>query len=147
MRDNSVRFWSRAHRTIYRLTGGVIGGRLVDNDMLLMSTRGFRTGRMHTVPLLYLEDGDCLVVIASYGGRDRNPAWYENLRAEPRVRVQIGSEKGLMLARTATGAERIDWWPRIEAAYPGYATYQSRTDRVIPVVILEPLQEGGDEPG
>lgn len=140
MKDSSVKRWSRLHKHLYRGSGGVIGRRLVSNPMLLLTTRGHRTGREHTVPLLYLEEGSRLVVIASYGGRPNHPVWYDNLVARPDVTVQIGSGRRRMRARTATAAERAAWWPRVLAAYEGYRTYQLRTDREIPVVILEPIQ-------
>jgi deazaflavin-dependent oxidoreductase (nitroreductase family) len=123
---------------MYRITGGVIGRRLVDNDILLLTTRGRATGREHTVPLLYLRDGECLVVIASYGGRDRHPAWYLNLLDEPAVTAQTGRDRRSFQARTATEDEREMWWPRVVGAYADYAVYQGRTDREIPVVMLEP---------
>jgi deazaflavin-dependent oxidoreductase (nitroreductase family) len=138
MRDTTARRLSRLHVLAYRLTGGVIGRRLVRNDMLLLTTRGASTGRPHTVPLLYLHDGDVLVVIASWGGRSTHPDWYSNLLREPRAVIQIGSKKSIVQARTATDAERALWWPRIVAAYPGYRAYQARTTRVIPVVLLDP---------
>lgn len=93
------------------------------------------------VPLLYLTDGPRLVVVASYGGRPIHPGWYLNLDLQPRVTVQIGSETRTMTARSARPEERAQWWPRIVDAHDGYATYQSRTDREIPVVFLEPLEE------
>jgi len=127
------------HRALYRMTGGLIGRRLVDNDILLLTTRGRSTGREHTVPLLYLRDGDRLVVIASYGGRDRHPEWYLNLVAEPLVAVQVGGERSSYRARPATEGAREKWWPRVVSAYHDYAVYQSRTDRQIPVVMLEPV--------
>jgi len=126
------------HRAVYRITGGMIGRRLVDNDILLLTTRGRATGREHTVPLLYLRDGECLVVIASYGGRDRHPEWYLNLLDDPAVTAQTGRNRRSFQARTATEDERERWWPRVVAAYSDYAVYQGRTDREIPVVILEP---------
>lgn len=138
MKDVSVRLWSGLHTVLYRATGGLIGRRLVDNDMLLLTTTGHRSGDDHTVPLLYLRDGANLVVIASYGGRPRHPTWYENLVADPSVRVRVGWTTLRMRARTATPEERARWWPEIVTAYDGYATYQSRTDREIPVVFLEP---------
>ncbi len=142
MRDSSVRRWSRFHRTVFKLTGGRLGRRLVGNDILLLTTVGRKSGAPHTVPLLYLEDGDRYVVIASYGGRPHHPEWYLNLAADPRVVVQVPTETRPMLARTATPEERAEWWPRIVAAYRGYAVYQSRTDREIPVVFLEPQSTG-----
>lgn len=141
MRDSLVRRLSAVHALLYRLTGGLLGRRLVDNDMLLLTTRGHRTGEQHTVPLLYLRDGGSLVVIASYGGRAHNPTWYENLVADPEVVVQIGRNRHLRVARTAHDVERSRLWPEIVDAYYAYATYQSRTRREIPVVILE-LAEG-----
>jgi deazaflavin-dependent oxidoreductase (nitroreductase family) len=138
MRDDTARRLSRLHAAVYRLTGGVLGRRLVGNDMLLLTTRGSRTGRRRTVPLLYLRDGETVIVIASWGGRPQNPDWYGNLAAQPRATVQVRSRVWAVRARTATPAERESWWPRIVAAYPGYRAYQSHTDRVIPVVFLEP---------
>lgn len=139
MKDRNVRRFSRLHRALFRGTGGLIGRRLVDNDMLLLTTTGRRTGKGHTVPLLYLEDGNATVVIASYGGRDHHPAWYLNLVDQPSVRVHRQGEVFDAVARTADPAERVDLWPRIVDAYSGYATYQTRTDRQIPVVMLEPV--------
>jgi len=139
MRDAAVRRWSRVHALVYRLSRGRLGDRLVDNDMLLLTTRGHVTGEPHTVPLLYLRDGEVLVVIASYGGRAENPTWYRNLVAEPRVEVQIRGATTAMRARTANESERAEWWPQIENAYDGYREYQSRTERTIPVVFLEPV--------
>ena len=115
-----------------------MGRRLVDNDILLLTTKGRATGREHTVPLLYLRDGESLLVIASYGGRDRHPEWYLNLVTEPSVTAQTGRKRRSFQARTATEDERERWWPRVVAAYSDYAVYQGRTDREIPVVMLEP---------
>ncbi len=147
MRDKSVKRWSRVHALLYRATGGTVGRRLVANDMLLLTTTGRLTGEKHTVPLLYLRDEDSLVVIASYGGRPRHPHWYDNLVAEPEVEVQIDRRRTQMRARTAEEHERDVWWPRIESAYEGYEVYQSRTDRAIPVVFLEPLDDAGGQTG
>ena len=137
MKDATVKRWSAVHRVLYHLTGGQVGRRLVDNDMLLLTTTGRTSGRRHTVPLLYLGNDDSLVVIASYGGRPQHPEWYLNLAANPLVRVQTGATHRDMTARTATPEERASWWPRVVAAYGDYAVYQGRTAREIPVVILE----------
>lgn len=140
MRDASVKRWSRIHKILFEATRGYLGNRLVHNDMCLLTTRGRRSGRAHTVPLLYLRDGDRLVVIASYGGRDHYPDWYLNLASDPDVTVrEPRSSRRPARARTATSEEREKWWPHIVDAYDGYAIYQSRTDREIPVVILEPV--------
>ena len=138
MKDDTVRRLSRLHRVLYRATGGVIGRRLADNDMLLLTTTGRRTGRSHTVPLLYLRDGPRLVVIASYGGRDHHPDWYLNLTADPMVWVRTESESSTARASTAGPEERSNWWPRIVESHSPYASYQARTDREIPVVFLDP---------
>ncbi len=137
MRDNTAKHLSRLHALAYRLTSGVVGRRLVDNDMLLLRTVGRRSGKVHEVPLLYLSSDSGYVVFASWGGRDRNPEWYLNLEAQPRTDVQIRGERVEVHARTMSEGERAVWWERAVAAYAGYAEYQSRTDRVIPVVILE----------
>jgi deazaflavin-dependent oxidoreductase (nitroreductase family) len=107
--------------------------------MLLLTTWGRATGKPHTVPLLYLRDGDALVVIASWGGRPDDPDWYRNLTHDPRATVQVRTERWAVRACTASDRERALWWPRIVAAYPGYRAYQARTDRVIPVVFLDPI--------
>lgn len=117
-----------------------MGSRLVDNDMLLLTTTGRDTGRDHTVPLLYLKEGERLVVIASYGGRASHPDWFRNLQADPSVRVRIGERSTEMRARVATDEERSLWWPQAVKAYSDYAVYQTRTDRVIPIVFLEPVR-------
>lgn len=135
-----MRRWSALHVLLYRLTNGVVGRRLVDNDILLLTTRGHRSGEQHTVPLLFLTDGDRYLVIASHGGRPNHPSWYENLVAEPEVGVQERSRRQSLVARTATNEERERWWPRVVAAYHGYAAYQSRTGREIPIVFLEPVE-------
>ena len=140
MKDVSVKRWSRFHKVLFRVTSGTVGNRLVGNDILLLTTVGRRTGLAHTVPLLYLTEADRLVVIASYGGRDHYPSWYLNLLAHPEVTVEAPGKKMAMLARTADPEERGDWWPRIVDAYHDYATYQSRTERVIPVVFLDPSE-------
>ena len=142
MRDSAVRRWSALHKVVYLVTAGRLGRRLVDNDILLLTTTGHRTGRAHTVPLLYLREGSALILVASYGGRHRHPDWYHNLTADAAVLVQINGSRERMIARTATEELRARLWPRIVDAYDGYSQYQSRTDREIPVVVLEPGDEG-----
>jgi len=138
VRDSSVKRWSALHRVLYETTNGVLGRRLAGNDMLLLTTRGRSTGEPHTVPLLYLREADRLLVIASYGGRDRHPEWYLNLLANPSVTTRVAERTLAMTARTASSAERAGWWPKVVASYGDYAVYQARTDREIPVVALEP---------
>lgn len=124
------------------MTNGMLGRRLAGNDMLLLTTRGRVTGELHTVPLLYLRDGDRLLVIASYGGRDRHPEWYLNLLADSSVTARVGNRKLAMTARTVSSAERAGWWPTVVKSYGDYAVYQERTDREIPIVALEPRGAG-----
>lgn len=124
---------------IFELTGGRIGDRLVNNDMLLLTTTRARTGAPHTVPLLYLEDADDMVVFASYGGRANHPQWYLNLVANPLVVVQVGTTAREAMARTTHGSERARLWERAVSAYHGYGEYQQKTVREIPVVVLHPL--------
>jgi deazaflavin-dependent oxidoreductase (nitroreductase family) len=138
MRDGTVRRLSALHAALFRATNGVVGRRLVANDMLLLTTVGRRTQRPHTVPLLYLSEGDRIVVIASYGGRDHHPEWYRNLLHEPAATVQLGARRTGVRAETMHALDRSEWWPRIVDAYGDYDVYQSRTDREIPVVWLHP---------
>ena len=140
MRDRTARNLSTLHRVLYRATRGLVGRRLVNNDMLLLSTKGRRTGKTHTVPLLYLRDGDDLIVIASWGGRDRHPEWYLNLRAGERAHVQINARRFPVRSFTADSDRRATLWPHVVTAYAGYREYQSRTEREIPVVILRPAE-------
>lgn len=137
MRDGTAKWLSHVHTGLFRATGGRIGRRLVDNDMLLLTTMGRYTGTEHTVPLLYLRHRESFVVFASWGGRPVHPEWYLNLLAQPAARVQIERVSQQVLARTAEGAERERWWDAAQQAYHGYGVYQSRTDRQIPVVMLD----------
>ena len=138
MHDRTAKHLSALHRILYRSTRGAVGRRLVDNDICLVTTTGRRSGKPHTVPLLYLRDGDRIVVIASWGGRDEHPQWYLNLLADPNASVQVLGDRWSVSARTADAEERATWWPKVLAAYDGYAEYESRTEREIPVVFLDP---------
>ncbi|MDQ3385553.1 MAG: nitroreductase family deazaflavin-dependent oxidoreductase [Actinomycetota bacterium] len=126
-----------SHTTIYKLSGGKLGDRLVGMPVLFLTTTGRRSGEPRTTPLTYLEDGDDLVIVASYGGEEKHPAWYLNLTADPAVGVERHGLTEARGARTATAEERAVLWPRAVAAYSGYAGYQRRTAREIPMVILE----------
>jgi len=108
--------------------------------VLLLTTTGRRSGRARTTPLTYFRDGRDLVVIASNGGADRAPDWSVNLQQDPRAVVQIGTDKLSVEARTATPEERERLWVGITATYPGYAAYQRKTTRRIPVLILMPRE-------
>lgn len=129
---------TRGHTLAYRLTGGLIGQRVPGLPaMLLLDHVGARSGRKRTTPLAYLRDRDDIVIVASKGGSHRNPAWLHNLRAHPETTVQVGSERIPVTAREATAEERRRLWPKVVETYGGYESYQRRTERQIPLVILE----------
>jgi deazaflavin-dependent oxidoreductase (nitroreductase family) len=126
------------HASLYRLTGGRFGHRFpgLAAPMLLLDHVGARSGVKRTTPLLYIEDGDDVVIVASKGGYPSHPAWYHNLRANPETTVQIGSEYRPVRGRVASAEERPRLWEKAVAVYPGYRGYQQRTQREIPLVIL-----------
>lgn len=128
----------RLHRWTYRASGGRLGGRLLGMPVLLLTTSGRWTGRPHTTALLYFPEGRSYVVIASSGGAPTHPSWWLNLRAHPEARIQIGRRVLRVRARETEGPERERLWARVVQAYRGYAAYQARTSRRIPVAILEP---------
>lgn len=126
------------HSLVYRATNGLVGHRIPGlAPMLLLDHVGAKSGIRRTIPLLYISDGDDLVVVASKGGYPRHPAWFHNLRANPDTTVQVGSERRAVHSRVATPQERERLWPHVVDAYSGYADYQARTGREIPLVILE----------
>ena len=106
--------------------------------MCLLTTMGRKSGKPRTVPLLYLGDGDTVVLVASRGGTDTAPLWYRNLATNPDIEVQIGERNRPMRARTANAEEKAAYWPKVVAMYRDYATYQSWTDREIPLVLCTP---------
>ena len=128
----------KIHRGLYRLTGGRIGGRLAGNPMLLLTTTGRKSGKSRTTPLLYLQDGENMVVIASNGGNARHPAWWFNIDANPSATVQVGRETKRVRAETVNEEEKSRLWPLLLEAYAGYQDYEDETERTIPVVVLRP---------
>ena len=125
------------HVALYRATGGRVGGTMMKVPILLLTTRGRKSGKERTTPLMYGRDGDNFVLIASVGGAPRNPAWYWNVRAQE-AEVELGRERRRVRARDAEGEERDRLWAQMVGLYPGYADYQQKTTRRIPVVVLEP---------
>lgn len=140
-----MKYAGRAHVWTYRRTGGRIGGRWRIGagfrkpvPTLLLDHRGRRSGTLFTTPLLYLLDGPDVVVVASQGGLPKDPQWYRNLVATPDTQVQIRSEVRPVRAHTADPAERARLWPMLVDLYADFDSYQSWTEREIPVVVLEP---------
>ena len=126
------------HTAFYRLTGGRFGGSMNKAPVLLLTTKGRKTGKVRTTPLLYGRDGANLVLVASVGGADHNPAWFYNLQGH-KAEVQIGRAKQKVKARVAEGEERERLWAQMVGIWPAYAEYQQKTARRIPVVVLEPV--------
>jgi deazaflavin-dependent oxidoreductase (nitroreductase family) len=127
------------HQWLYETTDGRIGASLGGRPMLLLRTLGRRTRTPRTAALLYVRDGKAYAVIASKGGAPQHPGWFHNLAAEPNVEIQVGRERIRVRARIAEGEERSRLWARADEVNQGqYAIYQSRTKRLIPVVMLEP---------
>ena len=133
-----IRSLSRTHGAVHRASGGRLLGRMAGMPVLLLTTRGRKSGQPRTVPLTYFHDGVDLVVIASFGGSDLPPAWWLNLQRDPRAVVLIAGTASTVTARAATVEERDRLWPLVTTTYPGYARYQERTARAIPVVMLTP---------
>jgi deazaflavin-dependent oxidoreductase (nitroreductase family) len=131
-----MKFFTRTAAWLYEHSGGKIAGTMQGAPVLLLTTRGRKTGKARTAPLIYGEDGNDLVVVASKGGWPQHPHWYTNLRADPHVEVMHGPRKRTMIARTADPAERARLWPRMVEIYKPYDDYQSWSDREIPIVIL-----------
>jgi deazaflavin-dependent oxidoreductase (nitroreductase family) len=140
-----IKVMSAAHTRMYRATGGRLGknwrvGSAVRQaaPVCLLTTTGRKSGRPRTVPLIYLQDGPDIVVVASQAGLPTNPQWYGNLTANPVVQLEIGKRRSDRRARTATSDERARLWPKLVELYADYNSYQSWTDREIPVVICAP---------
>ena len=133
-----IKAFSWFHRIVYSLTRGRLLGVVAGAPVLLLTTTGHRTGKQRTKPLLYLMERDAYVIVASYAGRHSNPAWYRNLQAHPSALIQVNNRRLRVKAETASAGARASLWPQLTAMYPGYAGYQARTRREIPVVILRP---------
>jgi deazaflavin-dependent oxidoreductase (nitroreductase family) len=133
-----IKWMSRANTWIYRRSNGKLGGTFQKSPVALLTTTGRKTGEPRVSPVLYLREGGRVILVASHGGRDKHPLWYLNLKANPKVSVQIRDEVLQLGGRDATAEERKEYWPKLEAMYPSFTDYQSWTDRVIPIVICDP---------
>lgn len=129
--------FGQEHIDRYVATGGEDGHDWQGTRTLLLTTTGRRSGEPRVAPLIYAPAGDALAVVASKGGSDAPPAWYVNLTADPEVEVQVKDERFRATARTATPEEKAELWPAMVAEWPAYDEYQAKTDREIPIVLLE----------
>ncbi|CAN5577615.1 nitroreductase/quinone reductase family protein [soil metagenome] len=139
LKDQLAKAGTSVHEAVFRASNGRIFGRAFGMPVVLLTTTGRKTGKLRTTMLTApVVDGETIVLVASYGGDSRHPAWFLNLRDNPDVEAVMGGTKRAMHARVASDEEKQELWPRAVAAYKGYAGYQKRTDRDIPLVILEP---------
>jgi deazaflavin-dependent oxidoreductase (nitroreductase family) len=136
-----IRAMSRAHCRVYRASDGRLLGRLGGMPVLLLTTTGRESGKARTAALTYFRDGAEIVVIGSFGGSDLPPAWWLNLQRDPQASVLIGGTTSKVTARAATTEEHDRLWPLVTAAHRGYARYQERTTRPIPIVMLTPEEQ------
>ncbi|MFI1733177.1 nitroreductase family deazaflavin-dependent oxidoreductase [Streptomyces acidicola] len=136
--------WVRKQVELYESTDGAEGTTLLDTGMpvVILTTRGAKSGKIRKTPLMRVEHEGRYAVVASLGGAPKHPVWYHNVVSDPHVELQDGPVRQDMAAREVTGDEKALWWERAVAAYPPYADYQKKTDRVIPVFVLEPVAGG-----
>ncbi|MBX0299610.1 nitroreductase family deazaflavin-dependent oxidoreductase [Cryobacterium sp. 1639] len=133
--------WVRDQVELYESSGGTRGTTLRGMPVIVLTTLGAKSGKIRKAPLMRVEHDGRYAAVASLGGSPKNPVWYANVLAHPLVEVQDGPVRQDMVARELTGDEKAIWWERAVAAYPPYADYQVKTDRVIPVFLLEPVTE------
>lgn len=133
-----ILFW-RLHRWVFQISDGRIGSSLFGKEVLRLTTKGRQTGKPREIMIFYFPYRDSYVIVGSNVGSDWHPAWYLNLQANPAAEIQIGRDRRRVRARTAVGEERDRLWSEITKEEPSYIEYQNRTDRQIPVVILDPI--------
>ena len=131
--------WSRKQVERYEATNGLEGGDLRGRPVVVLTSVGAQTGKLRKVALMRVEHEGIYAVVASLGGAPQNPVWYQNLKKNPHVELQDGATKRDYTAREVTGNEKAAWWQRAVQAWPDYANYQARTERQIPVFVLEPI--------
>jgi len=129
--------WVRDQVELYESSGGTKGTTLRGLPVVVLTNRGARSGKLRKTPLMRVEHEGTYAVIASHGGAAKHPVWYHNLIADPHVELQDGPVVHELVAREVHGPEREQWWERAVAAFPDYAAYQQRTERTIPVLVLE----------
>ncbi len=131
--------WSREHVAQYEATNGEEGGDLRGRPVIVLTSVGAKSGKLRKTPLMRVEHDGTYAVVASLGGAPTNPGWYYNLGKNPHVELQDRATKQDYLAREVTGDEKSVWWERAVETWPDYATYQTKTDRLIPVFVLDPM--------
>ena len=136
--EPSTAQWVRDQVDEYEGSGGSSGTTMRDMPVVIVTTVGAKSGKVRKVPLMRVEHDGEYAAVASMGGAPKNPVWYHNLVADPRVELRDGEVVQAMTARQVTGAEKAIWWERCVAAYPDYADYQTKTERSIPVFVLTP---------
>jgi F420H(2)-dependent quinone reductase len=138
MGATGLRWTGKLNIPLYRLSGGRIGGRINQAPVLLLTTTGRKSGLPRTAPVVYLADGESMIVIGSNAGHNRTPAWSLNLQANPDAEIEVGRERRLVRARVADGEERTELWRKHNEQYSGFDEYEARTDRDIALFVLEP---------
>ena len=137
--EPSTSAWARQHAELYEETNGEKGGDLRGRPIIVLTSVGAKTGKLRKTALMRVEHAGLYAVVASLGGAPRNPVWYHNLKKNPHVELQDCAVKRDYMAREVTGDERAVWWERAVETWPDYAAYQRKTERRIPVFVLEPL--------
>jgi deazaflavin-dependent oxidoreductase (nitroreductase family) len=137
--EPSTSDWARENAELYMQSGGTQGVALKGMPVILLTTIGAKSGKLRKTPLMRVTHDGQYAVVASLGGAPKNPVWYYNIAAHPRVELQDGTETGDYEAREVFGDEKALWWERAVKAFPDYADYQRKTDRAIPVFVLTPI--------
>jgi deazaflavin-dependent oxidoreductase (nitroreductase family) len=138
--EPSTATWAREQAELYEATNGEKGGELRGVPVIVLTSVGAKTGKLRKTALMRVEHEGVYAVVASLGGAPKNPVWYQNLKSNPHVELQDRAIKRDYLAREVSGHEKAIWWERAVQAWPEYATYQARTDRQIPVFVLDPME-------
>ena len=131
--------WARNQVEAYEASGGTRGNELQGRPVIILTTIGAKSGKLRKTPLMRVEHQGSYAVVASLGGAPKNPVWYHNVVANPHVELRDGAVVQDMKAREVTGPEKAEWWERAAEAWPDYDNYQTKTDRQIPVFVLEPM--------
>ncbi|MEV3902916.1 nitroreductase family deazaflavin-dependent oxidoreductase [Mycobacterium sp. NPDC050551] len=135
----AIKWMSKAQTWLFKKSNGKLGNKFLRGaEVGILTTTGRKSGEPRDSPLLFLQEGRRIVLVASQGGRATNPMWYLNLKADPKVRFQTKAGVSDLIARDATDAERDKYWPKLDAMYADFANYRSYTDRKIPIVICDP---------